>query len=145
MDVLDGDMTKYTCCQNMFGGCCCCKPGQMGEADCPYLCLCLEVTCCLSFAISSSRWYLMEKRGLHSDPCDRRLIRVNNCIQIIACICQCLSICIPELRDLATIISWLADCVFLCTAACMCAQVRYELREPVGTKGDTAPQPQVMG
>ena len=48
-------------------------------------------------------------------------------------------------RELATLISFLADCIFLCTAACMCAQVRHELKEPESTKGDTAPTPQVMG
>ena len=34
-DVLGGDMSKYICCQGMFGSCCCLKPGEMGESSCP--------------------------------------------------------------------------------------------------------------
>jgi len=107
-----GDMSKYICCQGMFGGCCCIRPGNMGEQDCPMCCLCLEATCCLSLAISASRWYIMEQRGLHSDPCDRRIIRVNNCLQCLACICTCLAICIEELRGVADLVQHIAHIFF---------------------------------
>eukprot|EP00804_Cyclotella_cryptica_P022189 CCRYP_011639-RB/>CCRYP_011639-RB protein AED:0.02 eAED:0.02 QI:111/1/1/1/1/1/2/524/145 len=27
--------SNYTCCQSMFGGCCCIQPGNLGEDSCP--------------------------------------------------------------------------------------------------------------
>jgi hypothetical protein len=44
--VLDGDMSKYTCCQGYIS-CLCFKPGQMGEQNCPHFCLGVESVCCL--------------------------------------------------------------------------------------------------
>jgi len=29
---------NYSCCQGMFGGCCCIQPGKMGEESCPQAC-----------------------------------------------------------------------------------------------------------
>jgi hypothetical protein len=43
----------------------------------------------------------MEKYDLQSDPCDFRLIRINNCLQLLSCMCNILSICIEEIRDFA--------------------------------------------
>ncbi len=48
---------------------------------------CLQSFCCHNLAVSSTRMYVMDKYQLHSDPCDRRIIRCNNCIQCAACIC----------------------------------------------------------
>jgi len=45
--------------------------------------------------------YVMEKYDLSSDPCDYRLIRINNCLQAAACICDILAIFIAELRQLS--------------------------------------------
>jgi hypothetical protein len=69
--VLDGDMTKYVCCQGYFN-CCCFQAGSMGEQSCPDLCLCLEALCCNCYAVSASRIYTMEMYNLESDPCDYR-------------------------------------------------------------------------
>lgn len=43
----------------------------------------------------------MERYDLSSDPCDYRLIRISNCLQIMACICNLLAIFISDLRNLA--------------------------------------------
>ena len=43
----------------------------------------------------------MEKYDLASDPCDYRLIRINNFLQALACVCNILAIFIDELRELA--------------------------------------------
>ena len=34
--------------------------------------------------------YVMDRFQLHSDPCDRRIIRLNNCVQIVSCVCNIL-------------------------------------------------------
>lgn len=76
--VLDGNMTKYSCCQG-YMNCCCLKAGSCGESTCPHCCLFCEVFCCLGPSMSASRLYMMDKYNLASDPCDNRLIRLNNC------------------------------------------------------------------
>ena len=106
--VLDYDMTKYSCFQGYFNVCCCCKAGSCGEQNCPELCLCFESCCCNFVAISASRIYVMEKYDLQSDPCDYRLIRISNCLQILACVFAILAIFIAELREAARIIDWIA-------------------------------------
>jgi hypothetical protein len=45
--------------------------------------------------------YIMEKYDLSSDPCDYRLIRINNCLQVFSCVCSVLAIFIDELREVA--------------------------------------------
>ena len=81
--------------------CCCLKSGSLGEQTCPQLCLFIEGCCCNCIAVSASRNYVMEKYDLSSDPCDYRLIRINNCLQMLACVCNILAIFIAEIRELA--------------------------------------------
>ena len=71
MLVLDDDMTRYLCCQGYFGPCCCFKPGEMGERSCPHLCLCAEVFCCESCAVSATRLTVMDQYDIASDPCGK--------------------------------------------------------------------------
>lgn len=128
--VLDGDWSKYTCCQGYFDSwwkCCCWKDG-CGEKNCPQFCNCLECFCCPGCAISGSRNYLMDAQGIRSDPCDRRLIRFNNCLQCLAFICTIASYIIPELRDLANLLRCISNLVFCSIAACMVAQIENEYK-----------------
>lgn len=62
-----------------------------------------------------------------SDPCDNRIIRFNNCIQILACICSILAIFFEELREIAECINLIADIVYYITSGCMQAQTFIEL------------------
>lgn len=91
-EALNDNMSEYICCQGYISGCCCCKPGHLGEKSCPGCCLCIEATLCNSCAVSSTRAYVMDKYNLQSDPWDRRIIRFNNCIQMLACICDILAL-----------------------------------------------------
>mmetsp|Transcript_19102 Transcript_19102/g.27329 ORF Transcript_19102/g.27329 Transcript_19102/m.27329 type:complete len:214 (+) Transcript_19102:27-668(+) len=125
--VLNYDMTKYSCFQGYFNICCCIKAGSCGESSCPDLCLFCESCVCNSIAISASRMYVMEKYDLQSDPCDYRLIRINNCLQMLSCVCDILAIFIADLRQLARIIDWIADLMFHCVSGCMTAQVAHEV------------------
>lgn len=67
----------------------------------------------------------MEKYDLSSDPCDYRLIRINNCLQVFACICHILAIFDENLRQIAQIIDCVADIFYYCLSGCMTAQVRH--------------------
>ena len=55
---------------------------------CPDLCMCIEGHLCNSCAVSSSRMYVMQEYGLQPDPCDYQLIRFNNSIQMLSCVCD---------------------------------------------------------
>jgi hypothetical protein len=125
--VLDGDMSRYVCCQG-YVNICCFKAGTMGEESCPDACLCLEACLCNGFAVSASRMYVMDKYELSSDPCDYRLIRVNNCIQVFACICNLVAIFNRDLRHFSRILDHVADLVFHTVSGCMTAQVHLSSR-----------------
>jgi hypothetical protein len=97
--VLDGDMSQYRCCQGYVH---CCGFGNetpcpglfihiryqstqihlSGETECPDLCLCFEAWLCNGFAVSASRLVIMDRFHLSSDPCDYRLIRISNALQV---------------------------------------------------------------
>jgi hypothetical protein len=78
-------------------------------------------------AVSASRRYVMEEYNLESEACDYRLIRINNCIQCFACLCQILAIIDENFRQLSQIINLIADLVYHSVSGCMTAQVAYEI------------------
>ncbi|EGD75471.1 hypothetical protein PTSG_06545 [Salpingoeca rosetta] len=133
--ALNEDMSKYSCCQGFI----CpsitkCFPGQ---DDCPWCCLCLEVTLCESCAISATRIYVQVERQIITDPCDNRIIRFNNFMQILSCVCNILAIFIDGLDALAALIDLIADIVYCLTQACMQAQTFHELKlHPTATDYD---------
>lgn len=43
----------------------------------------------------------MDKYELSSDQCDYRLIRINNALQMLACVCNILAIFMAQFRDMA--------------------------------------------
>jgi hypothetical protein len=118
----------YICCQGYFPPCLCFQPGHCGEKEMPRTCMLCESYCCPGFAMSASRFVVMDHYSLQSDPCDNRLIRANNCIQCLACICHIAAVFDKNLRELAQIIDCIADLVFWSTAGCMTAQVAYEIK-----------------
>ena len=116
-------MSKYVCCQG-YVNYCCFKAGSLGESSCPELCLCGEAFFCNSCAVSSSRLYVMDKYQLQSDPCDYRIIRFSNFLQMLVCICDILACFIEDLRRLTCILERVADLVYHIVAGCMTAQVK---------------------
>jgi hypothetical protein len=134
--VLNDSLSNYVCCQGYYDNECF-KSGSCGEQECPSLCLCIEAHCCSSCALSASRIYVIEKYDLSSDPCDYRLIRINNCLQILSCFCDLLSIFAEQLRELARIIDCVADVFYICVSGCMTVQVAHEVdyqnNNPVST------------
>jgi len=133
--ALQYDMSKYKCCQ---GYCCydslCC---QTCEQNCPNVTLCCELYCCMGIAASSTRMYVQDERQIATDACDIRLIRFNNLMQCLSCICHILAIVSDIFDTAACIIDILADIVYYTTLACMQAQTHLEL--------DRHPTPQDYG
>ena len=128
IDYLRSDMTRYQCCQGVLPPCMCFKPGQMGEKDCPYACLCCEVMCCPGLAMSSTRAAVMGDYNLGSDPFDRKLIRCVNCLQMTACLCRVASAFEPSCNDVADAMSCIADFAFWSVMGCMASQVNNEMK-----------------
>eukprot|EP00658_Telonema_sp_P-2_P077439 TRINITY_DN7004_c0_g1_i12.p1 TRINITY_DN7004_c0_g1~~TRINITY_DN7004_c0_g1_i12.p1 ORF type:complete len:268 (+),score=81.27 TRINITY_DN7004_c0_g1_i12:76-879(+) len=144
--VLDGDWSKYQCCQGFCDVPCCDDFGEKcasccGSGDGRCCCMCLECICCPGLAISSSRLQLMVEYALVPEESDNQIIRFNNCMQCLACFCQVLAWVVPECRQCATIVRILADIVFLCTASCMAAQINKEknFQIELADKGETNP------
>lgn len=71
----------------------------------------------------------MDQKSLLSDPVDNQIIRFNNCIQVCACICDCLAMCNEDFKDTAQCVDCIANQVFLCVSGCMTAQMFLELKE----------------
>jgi hypothetical protein len=109
----------YVCCQGYTGSCCCFHPGACCEKEMPRTCMFVEACCCAGLAVSSTRFVLMDQYKLVPDECDNRLIRFNNCMQVLSCICHFAAIFDRNLRDLAQIIDLIADIVFFSMAGCM--------------------------
>ncbi|KAJ1449000.1 hypothetical protein M885DRAFT_537239 [Pelagophyceae sp. CCMP2097] len=125
--ALDEQLENYTCCQGYYD-CMCFKAGSIGDAGNP-CCLAIEGWCCHSCAVSATRSFVMDKYDLRSDPCDNQIIRFNNFMQILACLCQIAAIIDPMFGDAAELIRFIADIVYAITAACMNAQAHHEITE----------------
>jgi len=134
--------SNYLCCQGMFGGCLCFQPGKMGEKSCPVPCMCLESCCCPGLSVSATSAVIRQRYSLGLDDDDVRLIRCNNCLQLLACFASCLNICIDCEGDdqCVMILDTIADIVFCCTSACMTAQVYHEIK----LREQSAPQKATM-
>ncbi len=125
--VLDSDMKRYTCCQGYLDGTCCFRSGVLGEQSCPEVCLCVESFCCVGPSMSSTRMFIMDQYDLRPDPMDNRVVRLTNCLMMLSCVCDILSIFIRELRDAAHCLHTVANCVFYSTIGCMASQVNKEV------------------
>lgn len=141
--VLDGDWTNYYCCQGFApcGGNQCLDPVTPSHPTARACCMCCECFCCPGLAISSSRIHLMYEYDLQVDPTDNQIIRFNNCMQCLSCICDCLAICFESLRTAACIIDIIADVVFFSVAGCMAGQIYVEkqYQRELAAEGESEP------
>ena len=125
----DTGFEHYQCFQGLNYCCClqCCV--ECSRAPCLRVpCWILESCLCPGLSLSSTRVFLQHKYNIQSDPCDNRLIRFNNCMQCISCICSCAA-CITRIdaMEQAACIFDLVTCVvFSCTMGCMAAQINDE-------------------
>jgi hypothetical protein len=70
---------------------------------------------------------MMDQYELMADPCDNRLIRFSNFMQILSCVCHVLAMIDGNFRTLADIIDLIADLVYHTVSGCMTAQVAMEI------------------
>ena len=124
-ESLGGTIEGYVCCQG-YMDMCCFRAGTMGDAD-NECCLCLEALCCPGLGASATRLMIMDQKELMPDPCDNQIIRCQNYLQCLACICRIGAIFMEELREASELIQLAADLVFLTVMGCMAAQTKIEL------------------
>ena len=118
---------NYICCQGYFPKCLCFYPGNCGEKQCPMTCMVCESILCPGFAISASRALIMDNYNIRPDPCDNRLIRLNNFIQLLNCICNLFANFNKNFKKGAIILNLISECFFISTVGCMTAQVYNEI------------------
>merc|ERR1711988_1324475 len=68
----------------------------------------------------------MYEYNLTPDPMDFQIIRFNNCVQCLSCICDCLAIFIDECRTCADAVRCFAYIVWMVTSGCMGGQIAAE-------------------
>jgi len=121
----------------------CFKSSRCNEKACPWFCLCVEVLLCLGPSVSATRMMVMDQYEIRPDPCDNRIVRLTNCLMVMSCVCDLLSVCVRELRYAANIIHSAANCVAYGTMGCMASQVfkeidhRKQFRADYGAYHDT--------
>lgn len=70
---------------------------------------------------------VMDRYSLRSDPTDWQIMRFNNAVQCLSCICDVLAIFDRSFKQIAKILDLIADLVYLSVSGCMVAQVTHEL------------------
>ena len=125
-DALNGDISNYKCCQGYMDNRCF-TAGTKGDKGSAF-CMCLEAFCCEGCSVSATRQLVMDTRDIQPDPCDNRIIRFNNCLFYLSCICDILACLDASFQDASLLIDLIQHAVFACTAACMTAQTHRELK-----------------
>lgn len=133
-------MSYYKCCQGYFDNPCF-KAGSLGESSCPDVCNVIEAFVCFGCHISASRALVMDTRSIRPDPCDNRLIALNNALIILSCLCDLLAMVVEELAAIADLIDFIADIVTTIVSSCMIAQVHLEVTSAPKPINWNAPQP----
>ena len=123
----DDWIDRYTCCQGYMDTPCL-RAGYCCEAKCGTFCLLIESCCCFGPSISGSRAYIADLYEIRPDPCDNQLIRLSNCLNLFACICDILSLFDDSFRECRQTLRLIAQCVFYTVFGCMSAQLFTELK-----------------
>jgi len=146
--ALGGTLENYKCCQGYIWPMSS-RAGKCGESSSPEFCLCLEVCCCEGCSISATRMLIQDNKNIRSDPCDNRIIRFQNWLQLLNCVCQIAAALTDQawLDNAADIIQCIAFLVNCTVMGCMGAQMYYELDDskgPYAGPGNSAPGIQDM-
>lgn len=127
---------SYRCCQDYFP-CPCIPCFDPCVNSCPHATLFCETCCCPGWSVSATRFLIMDQYNLGMHPIDNQIIRCNNAVQLLACVCNTLAICIRPLREAARLVQCVADLVFVSTAGCMAGQVMHEIKLRTARKEGT--------
>lgn len=135
--ALHGDMSRYTCCNDMMP----CS-GRCGESACPELCLCCEVCYCFGLSVATTRWMIQDELHIQNTACDNCILATMLCLQQLACICNIIA-CLTQdstIEALADAIDLLAEIVWWSVCACMLTQHKIQMDERDSGQRGPAPQ-----
>eukprot|EP00747_Dinoflagellata_sp_TGD_P161939 gnl/TRDRNA2_/TRDRNA2_178989_c0_seq1.p1 gnl/TRDRNA2_/TRDRNA2_178989_c0~~gnl/TRDRNA2_/TRDRNA2_178989_c0_seq1.p1 ORF type:complete len:212 (+),score=48.33 gnl/TRDRNA2_/TRDRNA2_178989_c0_seq1:132-767(+) len=122
-EILDITGEPYVCC----GGICPCGPfGKPQKEDDKPVCLCMEVTCCTSFAVAGNRFMIQTRFMKENDACDDCIILFANCLSCFATILAITGVMDDDATDCMVA---LADCVNCSVMGCMLSQQQVELEK----------------
>lgn len=76
--ILHNDWSHYVCC----GGNLPCS-GNCGESNCPQFCAALEVCCCFSMAVATTRYMIQDALQVQNTQCDNCIIFAVYCMQCL--------------------------------------------------------------
>ncbi|KAK8345648.1 hypothetical protein V6Z11_A07G164400 [Gossypium hirsutum] len=116
--ALHGDMTRYVCCAGYI----CCS-------------LCLEVACCFSSSVLSTRYLLQDEYDIKTTKCDNCIIAFMVILSQLACLCHLVASLTgnEELEELAELLTCLSELVCCVVCACMQTQHKIEMDHRHGT------------
>ncbi|PPS00224.1 hypothetical protein GOBAR_AA20440 [Gossypium barbadense] len=96
-----------------------------------YICcsLCLEVACCFSSSVLSTRYLLQDEYDIKTTKCDNCIIAFMVILSQLACLCHLVASLTgnEELEELAELLTCLSELV--CCVVCACMQVSNELSQ----------------
>ena len=123
----ESGLPHYECFQGYYLYCeSCCRPCRdMSKGS--LFCLTCESFCCPSFSISATRMLIQDAYHIRSDPCDNRILRFNNCVQCLACVCDILAIFNKDFRGCSQLLDCVACTVWHSVLGCMTGQIFEEL------------------
>lgn len=125
LEMYDGGVENFVCCQGYIGKCCCIDPRECCKGSMTGLIL--EGCFCPVLSLSIARVHMMAMKQIRPDPIDYQLIACSNCLQLASCVLDIIAIFVEPARDAALILDYVADCFTCSVAGCMGAQVKHEI------------------
>eukprot|EP00039_Didymoeca_costata_P010948 m.149541 g.149541 ORF g.149541 m.149541 type:complete len:363 (-) comp15016_c0_seq6:207-1295(-) len=109
----------YEADPNSLDKCCCvCK---VWEKNCCVLLNGIESFCCLPCSIRATRNYVHSNYNLRTDPCDLRIMRCRNVVQLFCCCLYCCAYCVGTSSEWEEDAWWCMDRMTQDTCQCLCA------------------------
>tara|TARA_Y100000389_G_scaffold168964_1_gene174931 strand:+ start:909 stop:1667 length:759 start_codon:yes stop_codon:yes gene_type:complete len=115
----------YSCFQGYFQACC--FTNYIPQNKFPLLSISLESLLCPGLSVSSTRFLLMDNYNLTLDPCDNRIIRLNNFLLISKCICKEAARLNKNINHFVKCIDYVTDCLYLSLIGCTITQINHEI------------------
>lgn len=137
--ALFGNWSRYLCCAGMMP----CS-GRLGERNCPQLCLLLEVCCCFSVAVQTTRALIQDELQLRNAPCDNFIIGFMVALQCLDCIVAMLAD-VEEISEASVVLDQISQWCYCLVCSCVQTQQHVELNKRDAVLGvRTAPRVQQM-
>ena len=133
LESYHGGVPDFVCCQGYIPGFCGINPPEFFPGS--EVGLCLEGCCCPIFSLSIARIHMMDTKNIRPDPMDYQIIACANCLQLLACLCQCAALLDDNFQEAANLIDLIADIITLSVAGCMGAQIYHEVKTDPNARG----------